>query len=88
MNFLTFKNKIINFHYFSVFSSLQLQFAIEAIQSGPQDTRVIGSGVPGALSRILREKSEVRDSGHARAAVQRHVPGNGRLRSDVLRPRL
>lgn len=39
----------------------QIQSAVEAIQSGPQDAGIIGPGVPRAIPWILREKSATRD---------------------------
>lgn len=65
-----------------------LQVAFVTPQPGAQAARLHGLGVHGALAAVLREELQARHSGHQRPRLQRDLDGGGRVRPDVLQPRL
>jgi len=66
----------------------QVQLPAEAVQPGTEGSRHQGSGVPGTVTRLLRTEPASGHTWHPRSRLQRVVHRRGRVRPDVLRPRL
>lgn len=66
----------------------QVQLPAEAVQPGAQAAGCQGPGVSGAVTHVLWAEPQARHPGNARSPVQRHQHRRGRVRPDVLRPRL